>query len=241
MKNSDNKLRPEQLAAIKKGITLGKTLQKDHPEIADLYRQNHVLSKITEVLNIQEEYGVGYHVAWSGVQNALSGQDGSFGINSYNGLLEESERIMIGKKNFQENARNNALRLYTEGKGIFGRTPEQMTQDSRKGGKIAGRKTYEEKKGIFGRTPKQHSKDSKIAGQKSAIARGFTLWTEDERSLAYQLSQQPEYKWGKGRNEGKTNMKKISQELLKRGYSHRTIKAVRKIICRKKKSLENIV
>ena len=211
MKNRDNKLRPEQLAAIKTGINLGRTLQKDHPKIANLYRQNRTLPKIAEELNIQEEYGVGYNVASNGVQKAISGHDGSFGIDSYNGLMEEGEKIMISKKNVQEAFRN-----------IF-------------------KKSYREKTGIFGRTSKQHSEDGKKGAQRAAIARGFTLWTEDEISLAYQLSQQSAYKWGKGSHEGKTNIKRISKELIRRGYSYRTNDSLHSIIWKRRKSLEDKV
>ena len=45
----DSNLSREQFVAITKGIQLGRTLQKDHPEIADIY--GYALSVIKNRVN----------------------------------------------------------------------------------------------------------------------------------------------------------------------------------------------
>jgi hypothetical protein len=45
-------LSPTQFKAIRRSIDLGRILQKDHPEIAELYRRDNSLSQIARALNI---------------------------------------------------------------------------------------------------------------------------------------------------------------------------------------------
>ena len=82
----DNKeLSNKQFGAITRGIELGRTLQKDHPEIAVIYGY-HPQRDIPKMLDIQSEYGVSDDVAVNGVRYAINGHEGSFGIESYVGL-----------------------------------------------------------------------------------------------------------------------------------------------------------
>ncbi len=267
MENKDTELTRNQIGAITRSIKLGRILQQEHSEIADLYKQNYILSQIVRELNIPSDYGVSRDIAWTGVRLAIAGHPGFLGIDSYDGLIKDSERKIIsrehhqemgrkaGKKNYEEKkgihgktseerreyARKGGRTVYEKRKGWHGRTPEQMSKDGRKGGlksgPINGPMSYKLKKGIHGRTPEQKRED----GSKGVIAKGFTLWTEEEISLAYQLSQQPEYQHSEGRHKGRSNLKKITSELVKRGHSERVPKSVCWAIGERRKSLENKV
>ncbi len=65
--------------------------------------------------------------------------------------------------------RRNAGRKILENKlGIHGRSKEQHSKDSAKGGKISGKKAVENKLGVHGRTKKQKIEDAKKGGKLSA-------------------------------------------------------------------------
>ena len=91
----------EQFGAITRGISLGRTLQEDHPEIADIYGY-YSQRDIPKMLEIQSEYGVGDNVAVNGVRYAIRGHEGSFGIEGYIGLISKEERKKIEKERKQE-------------------------------------------------------------------------------------------------------------------------------------------
>ena len=181
----ENGLTREQHGAITRGIKLGRTLQQDHPDISQLWKQGNYYSNLVDMLDIKTSYGVGYNVAITAVHYAIAGHDGSFDLPAYDSLIPEEERKEIEMEHKTEGGR----KTYEERKGVHGRTPEQMSIDGRK----AGRKTYEEGKGIHGRTLEQMSIDGHKGSRKGIIARGFTPWTNEETEFAYQLSQQPEY------------------------------------------------
>ena len=81
----------EQLGAITRGIKLGRTLTKEHPEIAELYREGNTLSTIMEELDIQSNYNVGENVAMTGIGCAIAGHKGSFKLSPYEGLIPNPE------------------------------------------------------------------------------------------------------------------------------------------------------
>ena len=203
----------EQVGAITRGISLGRTLQKEHPEIADIYGY-YSQTDIPKMLDIQSEYGVSDEVARTGVHYAINGHEEGFGIEGYVGLItDEEERKRIGREhNIQggrkgglKGGRKGGLKVYEQGLGIFGRTSKQHSEDSRK----AGRKIYEQGLGIHGRTAEQRSEDSR----ESVIARGQTPWSDEEKEFAYMLSQEQEYQHPNGRNAGKSNNELIALSL----------------------------
>jgi hypothetical protein len=168
-----NEITKEQCAAISRSIKLGEILIKDHSEIADLYREGMFAPAIAEKLDIQTEYGVKDNVAMIGVRYAISGHNGNFNLDSYVGLIPKEERERLGREHIQKN--------------------------SRKG----GRELYENKLGIFGRTIEQHSEDSRKAGRESAIAQGKTPWVMGripEVEYAHALSFLSEYRKGSKAN-----------------------------------------
>lgn len=230
----NNKYSHQKVWAIKKSIGLGKTLQKEHPEIAELYKKGYSLLKIVEKINVQLEYGVGNSVSSSGVHRAIVGHCGGFGIEAFKGLIpNKEEREEIGRKHRVECSQ----KIYEEGKGIHGRTAEKIIEDARKGGNISGRKNYEKGKGVHGRSTKQMSED----GRKSAIARGLVLWIDEEMKSVCQLSLKTEFQHSKGRNKGTPNYELIALELNIKYHDYkkvRTAGAVSNQLHRYRKSLE---
>ena len=96
-------LSPDQYSAIRRTIELGRTLTKERPEIAELYRKGNSLPTIMEELDIQSNYNVGENVAFNGVYRAITGHGGGFGLNSYEGLIPNpEEREILGKEHMQE-------------------------------------------------------------------------------------------------------------------------------------------
>ena len=236
---TDQELSPDQYFAITRSIELGKTLIKDHPEIAGLYRQSNSLHTIMEELDIQSNYGVGYNVAREGVHRAITGHKGSFKLSQYEGLIpNQEEREKLGIEHMQESGR----KAYEEGLGVHGRTAEQMIE--------AGRKIYEEGLGIHGRTAEQMSEDAR----KSVIAQGKTPWGESKQierldnppfdlgseiELAYFLSQCPNHQRG-----SQVNNKKIADQLnyfYHDGKEVRTTGAVQVNLSNYRKSLDDMV
>ena len=90
-----------QISVLKKSISLGKILQKEHPEIADIYGY-YSQTDIPKMLDIQSEYGVGDNVAVNGVRYAIRGHEGSFGIEGYIGLISKEEIKKIEKERKEE-------------------------------------------------------------------------------------------------------------------------------------------
>ena len=96
----------EQLGAITRGIKLGRTLTKEHPKIAELYREGNTIFTIMKELDIQSNYNVGENVAFNGVYRAITGHGGGFGLNSYEGLIPNpEEREKLGIEHRQEGGR----------------------------------------------------------------------------------------------------------------------------------------
>ena len=179
----DSNLLNEQFGAIRRGIELGRTLQKEHPEIADIYGY-YSQRDIPKMLEIQSEYGVGDNVAVNGVRYAIIGHEEGFGIESYVGLMDKEEREWIGREHNVQNGQT----AYEQGLGVHAQTLEEKKEI----GLIGGQTTYEQGVGVHGRTAEQHSED----GRNGVIATGKTLWTDEEKEFAYRLSQEQEYQRG---------------------------------------------
>jgi len=248
----DNKeLSNEQNRAITRGIKLGRTLQKEHPEIAVMYG-DYSQGKISEMLDIQSNYAVSDSVAITGVRHAIGGHENSFGIEGYVGLIpDEGERKKLEEWHKVAGGKKSGQKTYEQGVGVHGRTPEQHSEDSRNG--------Y--KNGLANRTPEQHSEDSRNGyknglanrtpeqlsedGRNGAIARGQTLWTDDEKEFAYMLSQKQEYQHPKGSNNpGKPNNELIALELNMEFHNCdevRSTPAVGVRLSKHRKSLDDMV
>jgi len=263
MKNDG--LNGDQMSAIRRGLNLGRALQKDHPEISTMYK-DHTLPEISDRLSVSSKYGINETIAVIAVYNALRGHYEDFGVSPYEGLLSKEEINRIGK----EHQRNNGRKTRDEKIGIFGRTNDERLEDCKKGGYkmggIRGQETYETGVGIYARTPEQHSDDSVIggnksyeeklgvhgmsaeqrveAGRKSAASRGQISWTDGEIEHAYKLSLTSEYMHQSGRHNGRACNELIALELNKQFHDSeavRTEDTVYKSLYRHKKSLESKV
>jgi len=168
MDNDEEVYTPEKFGAIGRSIELGRTLQLDLPEVADLYRKYN-LAQIVNILNIKSRYGVNDKVAINGVQKAIAGYDGRFKIEGkdierYEGLITDlEERRELRTWHKTNGGRNRGLLVFSRGTGIFERTREEHFLDSREG------------------------------GLNSMINQGKTPWMDAERESAYELSLIPEY------------------------------------------------
>ena len=177
-KNADGSLTVEQLFAIRKSGEVGKRLQEDFPEIADRYRNGMTMHEISLEYCIQELYDVSREVARGAIRYALGGHN--FGGILYLGLIEdEEERRNLGLDHLREHGKAT----YEMGKGIHGRTAEQMSEHGRKGGEALyerglgihgmtseqrtehGKALYEMGKGIHGRTAEQMSEHGRKGGE----------------------------------------------------------------------------
>ena len=175
---------PEQVGAISRGIKLGRTLQRDHPEIADLYRAGLTATEISEELGIELKYSVSVNVARTGICMAYAGHNGGFNLDAYEGLIPDvEEREKLAREHLQEGGR----KLHVEGKGIHGRSDEERSEAGHKGGRKTyeegmgihgmsdeerreiGLKSYEEGLGIHGRSAEQIRLDGRKGGRKSGL------------------------------------------------------------------------
>jgi hypothetical protein len=200
----------EQVGAIARSIKLGRTLQKEHPEIAEMYIR-HTQSEIADKLKIQSKYGVGVRVARNGIHWAINGHEGSFGIESYVGLMDKEEREWIGREHNVQNGQT----AYEKGIGVHAQTTEELRE--------LGQTTYEQGIGVHGRTAEQMREDSR----KGNLARGLTPWSDEEKEFAYMLSQEQEYQHPNGRHAGKSNNELIAFAL---NMEYHDCKEVRSII-----------
>lgn len=230
-----SKLYKEQIGAITRSIVLGRILQRDHPEIAELYREIN-LHKIVEELDIKSIYRVTEKVAWSAVQKAIAGYNGSLEHKDYEGLINQEERERLAEKHRHD----SAICSYHKRKGAHGRTSKQIRIDGCKGGKISGPKSYEEKKGIFGRTSKKIIEDR----LKNIIARGFIPWTDEEVKYAFSLENNPDYQHSNGLHIGKADYRLIAVELNNKYHNSNRVRSARTVgkrLSKHRKCLEDKV
>ncbi len=234
---NDAGLTPVQYFAMKKSIELGRILQREHPEIAELFRRGNTLVEIVEELSLESKYGVNQNAASAAVQRAISGYAGNYsGIDfEYEGLIEEDERIRIGKEHKLKSSFENAHILMEEKRGIFGKTLEQRAEEGRRNyhrslGKLTteqrrafGKGAYQ--KGLAKRTTEQRRADA----HKGGIVQGNMPWTDEEKEYVYQLSLDPKYQYSEGPNKGKNDRWKIMSEVnqkFHRGNEVRSLNSV---------------
>jgi len=180
-----------RVSAIRKCIELGRTLQKDYPEIADLYRNGMFQGEISDQLGTASHYGVSQKVAKNAVGYAITGSGEMWDLKPYGGLISEEERKNIAKQHKQ---RNNQI-LYEQHKGAHGRTLEQRIAHGHKGGTNA----FAQNKGIHGRSLEQMRADG-IKGGRSSYeqGKGIHAQTPEERKKIGLIGGEKVYKEGKG-------------------------------------------
>ena len=180
-----------QYSAIKFGIRIGRLLVNDHPEIEGLYRAGKFQAEIAEIIDVKGEYNVPSDViAKNSVFMAINGHNGSYGIEPYDGLIQDLDDLArLEYEHRAESGRKNAeLAL-----GMFGINPETgdtYVEETR-------RKTAELGTGIYGynqETRVKHSVEGgRIGGRLTTLARGQTPWSDEETEDAYSMALQPQY------------------------------------------------
>ena len=213
--NEVRKITPLQRNAIKRASYLGKKLQEDHPEIADLFVE-HTLYEIIDLLDIESNYNVTRNVARSGLGNALSGSNHL--DYSYAGLIPKKEAIELGKKHQKQSASELGNYLKDNKLGIFDPTLER-TEKQRNASRETGIKNKEEERGIFSLGLEEQIEASRLAN----IAQGRFIWYEgidtptDHLNYALELADTPEYQHALdarcGKARGRPNWEKITSKL----------------------------
>jgi hypothetical protein len=79
---------------IKECIDLGRTLQIDHPEIAEMYGY-YDWHEIEKMLNAQSKYNVDEDCLGGAVTHAIVGHDGGNDAEAYEGLVSKDENSRI--------------------------------------------------------------------------------------------------------------------------------------------------
>jgi len=172
---------PEQMKAISGSISLGRQLQIEHPEIADMYRKGDFQPEIARKLNLTLNDKLAKEV----VGIALRGHDGGFGTLAFRGLIDRTELEELARKHQVERGKQSGLDNYEAGLGIHNRPPEQIIEDARNAGIIS----HQKRKGIHGRTPEQMTEHAIRAN----IAKGVTVWIPREETDTYSRFSEVEY------------------------------------------------
>lgn len=198
-----------QLLAIRRSLEVGVQLQRDFPEVAEDYRGGMSISKIVDKYNLSLKYGISKKIATQSVHRALRGYKGGFlRLDSYEGLIEESELEKLAREHWSRRGSEAGTILYEKGLGIFSRTREQMIEDCKKGGLIGGRN----------------------AGLASIISQGMIPWTPEEKEFAYVLSQNPDYQIKEGLNKGGRKVRLITEKINETYYDGKPVRSVRSIV-----------
>jgi hypothetical protein len=111
-----DRMSAEKTHAISLSVELGGILQRDHREIANMYRQGYTLDRIVDRLKIQSQYGIRIRkIALNAVDIALSGHRGGFGHGPYEGLISDEERVKLRREHYQNASRvsqSNNTRIF---------------------------------------------------------------------------------------------------------------------------------
>lgn len=143
---------PNQMSAIKLGISLGKKIQADFPEIGIFYKEGFTLSMLISRFNLTSYLGVKLKVAETAIYRALKGYDGGLKflkVKSYAGLLSDEELIFYGKEHNRISGVEVGKKLFEQKKGIFALTKEQMNEVRRKSIVACGNVPYSKEELCF--------------------------------------------------------------------------------------------
>jgi hypothetical protein len=215
MMEPTGEMAPEQISAIKRSIEIGSLLVNDHPEIAKLYRDGMTHSGIAENLDVKGKYDISSDkVAVISIYRAITGHADGFKIEPYDGLISDLDELAGLEHEHRANGGRKTAEL---GLGVHAINPETGLSYRAEG----GRKATELGSGAHGINPETGERyvveggriGGRIGGRKTALARGQTLWREEETERAYLLSLEPEYQHQKGRWKGKGDYKTIAQVL----------------------------
>ena len=130
--------------AIISSVNLGRVLQVNHPEIADLCRQGASYSDIAKELELVEPgFALSLDNAARVVGFAIRGSRNDYNgrIPTYSGLLGLEETRRLAREQFVK----SGTKLYASRKGLFAMTKEQLRRRSLNGAVSQGKVPWKER------------------------------------------------------------------------------------------------
>ncbi len=178
-----------QRSAIRFAVSIGRRIQDDFPGIADDFRKNSSVRRISIDYDVAKHYRTTPTVAFKAVSRALKGYGGELGDVPYDGLIplgEFEELVTKHTKDVSDQQKKN-------GTGIFGLSKKELSDNGKEGGKKGGTTSYERGKGYHSFSPEE----KRAQGQKAATNRGDVPWSDEEITVLLQLPNNPHYMRGK--------------------------------------------
>ena len=180
---------PQQWKAITFSRKLGEQIARDYPEIAEDYICGMKILNIAEQYNLTDIYDVpSVEIMKEAMRSALEK------------LISKAELKIIAAEHRREHGKETIKKRI----GLFSISPEERKDFSKKGGQTL----YEKKLGIHALS----SDEKAEAGRKSALSRGWQLWSDDEKQYLLRLFKDENYQYP-GTHKGQPNYKLISDEL----------------------------
>ena len=232
---------------------------KGHAEGFGTESYDGLIKNLDELTGLQREHyagggkktaeeGTGIHGLTSEQKSEYSRKGGrktaelGLGVHGYNPETGERYAVENGRIGGRKGGRKSA-ELGLGAHGINPETGERYAVEN-------GRKATELGSGAHGINPETGERyvveggriGGRISGRKTALARGQTLWREEETERAYLLSLEPEYQHQKGSWKGKGDYKTIAQVLnddYHNGEDVRSPGSVRSSLSKYKKTLGN--
>jgi len=167
--NSLRRISESQLMAILSAREIGRWLQREHRDVAYMFRQGMSYAQISRAKRIAVKRKTTLAVAKSAVRYAIRGSCNLANSKAYEGLIGEGEIDSLRREHASENGKRNGNRNYRNKVGIHGLSEEKRTEYSRLGGERAGRKNYERGFGIHGLSYEKRIENAGKAGRVGGI------------------------------------------------------------------------
>ncbi len=203
------KLTESQIAAILRSAKLGRTLQQEHPEIEQLYRNGHSLKEISEQLNLEENYGLKSSSSISATRFALAGVQKRYFENmpQYEGLIEYDEFQKIARLHLEESAKN--IPQEARERALIN-SLDALLERREEIGRIGGNVTRDKKKGVHAMS----SHELSSAGKKAARSRGQIPYSLEEDLSIYEMKESSDFQYSaEDKHRGQPNWSTIASQL----------------------------
>jgi|GEM_PF-2343795 hypothetical protein len=195
-------LSPQQRSFLRRAISLGQNVKRDFPEIAQAYRDGKTLAEIVEKYNLTERYVAQKKVAPRAVHYALTGYGGGLDLEPYQGLISDpEERVRLCKEHLRAAGKKRGEEATRNGSGIHAYPPGESRdkQPEYYHGQRGGLISKERKVGAMGLSGEQHRQNGLLGGLLGTIKRGNVPWEDEERRYVWELAQEPDFQYQRGR------------------------------------------
>ena len=227
MDDLESKLTDKQINAIRIGLNLGRILQREHPDIVEIWKEAGSHVKAAEVLEVQERYGVTEIIARNAVGYAISGYRGDQFTPAYDPLISKEERAAITQEHVLDCRLADAEEVNPE-------TGERIiVEKARKGGP----------KGYAAGLAKRSHKERSEWRRQALLDQGIIPFTDEELEYAHQLTQNPEYQWDTPLMKGRARLELVVLELniqIHDCEEDRNVASVSGALCRYRKKLKKV-